>query len=69
MPLELEQGIVAFASKYQPHPFKGEDDKWSEWARVVRSWSGRFFGGALAEINEHVEGNCNDSATILDLTL
>ena len=25
-----------------------------------------FFGGALAEIYEHVEGHRNDSATILD---
>ena len=57
------------ASKYQPQPFEGEDDKWREWARVFRSWSGRFFGGALAEIYEHVEGHRNDSATILDLAL
>ena len=49
--------------------FEGEDDKWREWARVFRSWSGRFFGGALAEIHQHVEGHRNDSATILDLAL
>ena len=29
-----------FASKYQPQPFEGEDDKWREMARVFRSWSG-----------------------------
>ena len=70
VPLQQEQGIGAFfASKYQPQPFEGEDDKWREWARVFRSWSGRFFGGALAEIYEHVEGHRNDSATILDLAL
>ena len=34
-----------------------------------RSWSGRFFGVALAEVFEHVEGYRNDSATILDLAL
>ena len=28
-----------------------------------------FFGGALADIYEHVEGHRNDSATILDLAL
>ena len=27
VPLQLEQGIGAFASKYQPQPFEGEDDK------------------------------------------
>ena len=69
VPLQQEQGIGAFASKYQPQPFEGEDDKWREWARVFRSGFGRFFGGALAEIYEHVEGHGNDSATILDLAL
>ena len=64
-----KQGIGAFASKYQPLPFEGQDDMWREWAPVFRSWSGRFFGGALAKIYEHVEGNRNDSATILDLAL
>ena len=64
---QQEQGIGAFASKYQPQPFECEDDKWREWARVFRSWSGRFFGGTLAEIYEHVEGHQNDSATILHL--
>ena len=66
VPLEQEQGIGAFASKYQPQLFKGENDKWREQARVLRSCSGRFFGGALAEIHEHVGGHRNDSATILD---
>ena len=69
MPPQQEQRIGAFASKYQPQPFEGEDDKWREWARVFRSWSGRFFGGALAETYEHVQGHRNDSTTILDLTL
>ena len=40
VPLQQEQGIGAFfASKYQPQPFEGEDDKWREWAGVFRSWS------------------------------
>ena len=69
VPLQQEQGIGAFASKYQPHPFEGEDDKRREWARVFRSWSGRFFRGALTEIYDHVKGHRNDSATILDLAL
>ena len=45
---------------YQPQPFEGEDDKWREWARVFRSWSGRLSVGAQAEIYEHVEGHRND---------
>ena len=69
VPPQQEQEIGAFASKYQPQPFEGEDDKWREWARVFRRWSGRFFGGALAEIYEDVEGHRDDSATILGLAL
>ena len=69
VPLQEVQGMGAFASKHQPQPFEGEDDKWREWARVFRSWSGRFFGGALSEIYEHVVGHRNDSASILDLAL
>ena len=33
------------------------------------SSSERFFGGALAEIYEHVEGHRNEFATILDVAL
>ena len=55
-PAQQEQGIGAFASKYQPHTFDAEHDKWREWVRVFRSRSGRFFGGALTEVYEHVEG-------------
>ena len=56
-------------SKCQPDPFEGEDDMWREWAQVFRSWSGRFFGGALSEIYEHVDGHRHDSAFMLDLAL
>ena len=69
VPLQQEQGIGAFASKCPPQPFEGEYDKWRDWARDFRSWSGRFFGGALSEIYEHVKGHRTDSATILDLAL
>ena len=67
--LQPEQGIGAFASKYQPQSFEGEDDKWRAWARVFRSWSGRLVGGALAEVYEHVEGHRSESATINDLAI
>ena len=62
VPKRQGQGIGAFASKYQPQPFKSEDDKWREWVRVLRSWSGRFFFcGALAE---NAENRLRDTATI-----
>ena len=48
---------------------KGEDDNWREWTRVFRSWSGRFFGGAVAAIRDHGGGHRNGSATIIDLAL
>ena len=37
VPLQQEQGIGAFASKFQPQLVEGEDDKWRDWARVFRS--------------------------------
>ena len=40
---QQQQEIGAFASKYQPQPFEGEDDKLRKWGRVFRSWSGRSF--------------------------
>ena len=36
---------------------------------LSRSKAGRFWGGALSEIDEHVQGHRNDSAIILDLAL
>ena len=35
VPLQQEQGIGAFASKCQPQPLEGEDDKWRDWTLVV----------------------------------
>ena len=68
-PTQHEQRIGAFALKCQLQPFDVEDDKWRDWARVFRSWPGRFFGGALAEVYEPVEAHWNESATINDLAL
>ena len=64
-----ERGIGAFASKYQPAPFEGEDDKWKEWCRVFRSWSGRFYDGRMAEIYDHIDAHRKDSANISELEL
>ena len=36
---------------------------------MFRNWSGRFFGGELADIYEHLESHSNDPATINDLDL
>ena len=43
VPLQQEQGIGTFASKYQPQPFEGEDDKWREWARVFSQFVWTIF--------------------------
>ena len=64
-----ESGIGSFASKYQPPSFEGEDEKWKEWARVFRSWSGRFYDGELGVVYEHVESKRNEPAGISDLPL
>ena len=55
--LQQQEQEIAFASKCQPQPLEGADDKWRDWARVFRSWSGRFFGGPLTKFNGHVEGH------------
>ena len=68
VPLQQEQGICAFASKYQPQPVEGEDDMWRECSSVLQLfWT--IFGGALEDIFAYVEGLQNDSATIIDLAL
>ena len=64
-----ESGIGSFASKYQPPSFEGQDEKWKEWARVFRSWSGRFYDGELGVVYEHIESKRNESAGISDLRL
>ena len=64
-----ESGIGSFASKYQHPSFEGEDEKWKEWVRVVRSWSGRFYDGELGIVYDHIESNRNEPAGISDLPL
>ena len=65
MPLQ-EQGIGAFASKYEPQPFEGEDTSGENGLE--------FFAVVLDDFLvvhwqkfEHAEGHRNDSATTLDL--
>ena len=64
-----ESGIGSFASKYQPPSFEGEDEKWKEWARVFRSWSGRFYDGELGVVYDHIESKRNEPVGIGDLPL
>ena len=68
-PTQQEQGIGAVASKCQPQQFDGEYDGGRELLGVLRRWSGRLFGGALADIYERLESLRNDPATINGLEL
>ena len=38
-------GLGAFAARYQPENFNGEDNVWRDWSRVFRTWAGRFQRG------------------------
>ena len=40
-----------------------------KWFRVCRSWSERFFDGAVPEFHEHLESHRNDPTSINDLEL
>ena len=60
-----QSGIGAFASQ----PFQGERRKVARMGGLFRNWSGRFFGGAIKEVCEHVERHRNEPATIKDLAL
>ena len=35
-------GFGAFAARYQPENFSGEDTGWRDWSQVFRTWAGRF---------------------------
>ena len=35
-------GFGAFAARYRPKNFNGEDTGWRDWSRVFRIWAGRF---------------------------
>ena len=40
----------AFAARYQPENFSGDDTAWRDWSRVFRTWAGRFQRGRVQEI-------------------
>ena len=39
---EGRSGFGAFAARYQPESFSGEDSGWRDWSRVFRTSAGRF---------------------------
>ena len=62
-------GFGAFAARYQPENFNGEDTGWRDWSRVFRTWAGRFQRGRVQEIIRSVEARPGDEATVAELDL
>ena len=62
-------GLGAFAARYQPENFSGEDNGWRDWSRVFRTWAGRFQRGRIQEIIRAVEARPGDEATVTELDL
>ena len=57
-------GFGAFAARYQPENFIGEDTGWRDWSRGFRTQAGRFQQGRLQEIVRSVEARPGDEATV-----
>ena len=62
-------GFGAFAARYQPEKFNGEDTGWRDWSRVFRTWAGRFQRGRVQGIIRSVEARPGDEATVAELDL
>ena len=62
-------GFGAFAARYQPENFSGEDSGWRDWSGVFRTWAGRFQRGRVQEIIRAVEARPGDEATVTELDL
>ena len=62
-------GFGAFAARYQPEKFNGEDTGWRDWCRVFRTWAGRFQRRRVLEIIRSVEARPGDEATVAELDL
>ena len=60
-------GFGAFAARYQPENFIGEDIGWRDWSRVFRTWAERFQRGRVQEIIRSVEARPGDEATVAEL--
>ena len=53
-------GFGAFAARYQPENFSGEDTGWRDWSWVFRIWAGRFQRRRVQEITRAVEARPGD---------
>ena len=62
-------GFGAFAARYQPENFNGEDTGWRDWSRVFRTWAGRLQRGRVQEIIRSVEARPGEEATVAELDL
>ena len=62
-------GFGAFAARYQPENFNGEDTVWRDWSRVFRTCAGRFQRGRVQEIIRSVEARLGDEATVAELDI
>ena len=62
-------GFGAFAARYQPKNFNGEDIGWRDWSRVFRTWAGRFQRGECKKILRSVDARPGDEATVAELDL
>ena len=60
-------GFGAFAARYQPENFSGEDTGWRDWSWVFRTWAVRFQRGRAQEIIRAVEARPGDEATVTEL--
>ena len=62
-------GFGAFAARYQPGSFSGEDTAWRDWSRVFRTWAGRFQRGRVQEVTRTAEARPGEEATVTELDL
>ena len=62
-------GFGAFAARYQPENFSGDDTGWRDSSRVFRTWAGRFQPGRVQEIIRSVEARPGDEAIVTELDL
>ena len=62
-------GFGAFAARYQPESFSGEDTGWRDWSRVLRTWAGRSQRGRVQEVIRAAEARLGEEATVTELDL
>ena len=60
-------GFGAFAARYQPENYSGDDTACRDWSRVFRTWAGRFQRGRVQEIIRAVEARPGEEASVTEL--